>query len=194
MMNSSSNSKEGSRAQPVVVEDADPEPEYIDPNANLKSMYENFALSVYREWADRNPDRARRSRYIRECGQRAQERWDDAAEVLGAMMSAGCGPAPPKFSAAKGLQSLMQRERVRKAKTHTVEQCAASHRHHHKSNHHSSSKSKNHPSRKKGRHFCWSPFYCGLTPCEVCLRRTRTSSHCRLIFVLTPLHFLSPPG
>ena len=158
MINSSSSSKYGSRARPVVVDDTDPMPEYIDPSVKFKSMYENFALIRYRQWEERNPDKALRARHVRESSLMEQERWDNAEEVLEAMMPANYGSAPPKFSATKGLQSLMQHERSHradnchvKAKAHTVKRSTTSHQRHQKGKHHPRSKSKNHSRHKKGR-------------------------------------------
>jgi hypothetical protein len=158
MINSTSNPRNGSRAQPIVVDDTDPMPEYIDPSVKFKSMYENYALIRYQQWEERNPDKALRARRVRESSPMEQARWDNAEEVLEAMMSANRGPAPPKFSAAKGLQSLMQHERSHragdchaKAKMDTVKQSSTNHQRHQKGKHHPRSKSKNHSRHKKGR-------------------------------------------
>ena len=94
--------------------DPDPEPEYHDPNKPFKSMYEHFAINAYNAWASRNPQRARIMQRIRDGAMHDQQRWDEAEEVLEALLPANYGPAPPKFNAAKGLQKLMQHERERK--------------------------------------------------------------------------------
>lgn len=139
----------------------------IDPSESSSSTYEQFAINTYNAWAARNPQRARLMQRIRDGSLHDQQKWDEAEEVLEALLPANYGPAPPKFSAAKGLQKLMQHERERKdgklqrqTGTHTAAVCASAPARTKKASaptrtkkgsHLTSTKGKNHPRSKKSR-------------------------------------------
>ena len=76
-------------------------PEYIDPNLPFKSMYGNFTIKVYEEWAKHNPERARMAQLVCDDVMYDQQKWDDPEQVLEAMMPATYRPASHKFTTAK---------------------------------------------------------------------------------------------
>ena len=77
IINSSSSSKNWSRARPIVVDDTDPMSDYIDPSVKFKIMCENYVLIHYRLWEERNPDEALRTRHTREI------KFTDGTRTLG---------------------------------------------------------------------------------------------------------------
>ena len=79
-----------------------------------------------------------------------QHKWDDAEQVLEAMLPATHSPSPRKFTAAKGLQKLMRHECARQPSNcppgiHSAKQCTR------KGKRHSRVTKKSHPGSKKNR-------------------------------------------